>query len=94
MSIDILLNNFSNPTFLFFILGILAVVLKSDLALPASSSRFISLYLLFAIGFRGGQELSHSGFSEEVLLSLAFGVALSLFIPLYSFFILRIRFSI
>ncbi|MFN8279468.1 MAG: sodium-dependent bicarbonate transport family permease [Saprospiraceae bacterium] len=94
MSVDILLNNFSNPTFLFFILGILAVLLKSDLALPASSSRFISLYLLFAIGFRGGQELSHSGFSEEILLSLAFGVALSLFIPSYCFFILRIRFSI
>ena len=52
---------------LFFLLGILAVRLKSDLAIPENSSKFISLYLLFSIGFKGGQELAHSSFSMEII---------------------------
>jgi hypothetical protein len=58
MNSSLLLENLSNPALLFFVLGIVSVVLKSDLKIPANSSKFISLYLLFAIGFKGGQELS------------------------------------
>jgi hypothetical protein len=47
------------------------------------------LYLLFSIGFKGGQELSHSAFSLEILWIILFGVAMSMIIPLYSFFILK-----
>ena len=57
MNIDLLLSNLTNPTLLFFILGIIAATCKSDLEIPAPSIKFISLYLLFAIGFKGGQEL-------------------------------------
>ena len=58
------------------------------------NSKFISLYLLFAIGFKGGQELAHSPFSAEIFYSLAFGVLIASLIPLYVFFILKRRMNI
>ncbi len=89
MNLDLLISNVTNPAFLFFILGIIAVKLKSDLEIPEGSSKFISLYLLFAIGFKGGQELSHSHFTIEILWSVLFGVLIACTIPLYTFFILK-----
>jgi hypothetical protein len=70
------------------------VVLKSDLEIPANSSKFISLYLLFAIGFKGGQELSHEKFTAEIAWSMAFGISISILIPLYTFFVLRRKLSV
>ena len=89
MDFQILLSNLTNPTVLFFVLGIIATTVKSDLEIPASSSKFISLYLLFSIGFKGGQELAHSEFSNEIIYSLLFGLAIASLIPLYTFFILK-----
>jgi hypothetical protein len=94
MNLNLLLENLTNPALLFFVLGIIAVYLKSDLEIPANSSKFISLYLLFAIGFKGGQELSHEKFSYEIALCMLFGVAISMFIPLYTFFILKRRLNV
>lgn len=94
MNLDLLISNITNPAFLFFILGILAVKLKSDLEIPANSSKFISLYLLFSIGFKGGQELSHESFSMEILWSMLLGIVISLLIPLYTFFILKRKLNI
>lgn len=93
MDFQILVTNLSNPTLLFFLLGILATLLKSDLQIPQSTSKFISLYLLFAIGFKGGQELSHSHFSSEIYYSIIFGFFIAACIPLYSFFILKLKMS-
>ncbi|MFT5914495.1 MAG: hypothetical protein ACJAWV_000815 [Flammeovirgaceae bacterium] len=94
MTFDLLLENLTNPALLFFILGILAVQLKSDLEIPPSSAKFISLYLLFAIGFKGGQELSHSDFGGEIIWSILFGVFSACVIPLYTFFILKIKLDV
>lgn len=94
MDVTLLLSNITNPTLLFFVLGIVAVRVKSDLEIPASSAKFISLYLLFAIGFKGGQELSHSAFTAEIFWSLLFGLVLSALVPAYSFFILKRRLSV
>jgi hypothetical protein len=94
MNLNLLLENLTNPALLFFGLGILAVWLKSDLEIPPSSSKFISLYLLFSIGFKGGQELSHETFSTEIFWSMLLGVAISVFIPLYTFFILKRRLGV
>jgi hypothetical protein len=94
MNLELLLSNITSPAFLFFILGIIAVKLKSDLEIPANSSKFISLYLLFSIGFKGGQELSHESFSVEIFWSMLFGIAISLFIPLYTFFILKRKMNV
>lgn len=94
MNFNLLLENLTNPALLFFVLGIIAVYLKSDLEIPPNSSKFISLYLLFAIGFKGGQELSHEAFTSEIVWSMVFGIFISLFIPLYTFFILKRKLSI
>ncbi|MBX7171970.1 MAG: sodium-dependent bicarbonate transport family permease [Pyrinomonadaceae bacterium] len=94
MDFQILISNLTNPTLLFFVLGIFAAIVKSDLEIPASSSKFISLYLLFAIGFKGGQELSHSQFSAEILYSLLFGLVIASLIPFYVFFILKRKLTI
>lgn len=91
MNLDFLSHDLSNPTILFFLLGIIAVLIKSDLEIPESSFKFISLYLLFSIGFRGGQELQHSAWTAEIYWSLLFGMGIAAFIPLYSFFIIRKR---
>jgi hypothetical protein len=79
---------------LFFLLGILAVIIKSDLEIPESSFKFISLYLLFSIGFRGGQELQHSPWTAEIGWSLVFGMAIAALIPVYTFFIIKKRIGI
>ena len=94
MNLDLLFENLTNPALLFFILGVLAVKLKSDLEIPENSSKFISLYLLFSIGFKGGQELAHSDFNMEIIWSVLFGVFIALVIPMYAFFILRKKFNI
>ncbi len=94
MDLHLLIDNLTNPALLFFFLGILAVQLKSDLEIPPNSSKFISLYLLLSIGFKGGQELSHSDFNLEILWSLLFGILLAVVVPLYTYFILRRKFTV
>lgn len=91
MSVDILISNLTNPVLLFFVLGIIASIVKSDLAIPDSSSKFIALYLLFAIGFKGGQELSHSDFNAEIGNSILFAILLSAVVPVYVFYLLKKR---
>jgi hypothetical protein len=75
-------------------LGVIAVYLKSDLEIPKNSSKFISLYLLFSIGFKGGQELSHETFTAEIGWSMLFGISISALIPFYTFFILRKKLNV
>ncbi len=94
MNLDFLFHDLSNPTILFFLLGIVAVLIKSDLEIPESSFKFISLYLLFSIGFRGGQELQHSEWTSEIFWSLIFGMGIAACIPVYSFFLIRKRVGI
>lgn len=94
MDFQLIITSLTNPTLLFFVLGIIATTVKSDLAIPESSSKFISLYLLFAIGFKGGQELSHSHISGEIIYSILFGILIASIIPIYTFFILKRKLNI
>lgn len=94
MDLHLLFDNLTNPALLFFFLGIIAVQLKSDLEIPQNSSKFISLYLLFAIGFKGGLELSHSDLNMEIIWSLLFGILLAVIVPMYAYFLLRRKFSV
>jgi hypothetical protein len=94
MDLHLLFDNLTNPALLFFFLGILSVQLKSDLEIPANSAKFISIYLLFSIGFKGGQELAHSAFTMEILWSLLFGIFLAIAVPVYTYFVLRRKFSV
>lgn len=94
MNLNLLLDNLTSPALLFFVMGILAVQLKSDLEIPKSSSKFISLYLLFSIGFNGGRELAHSHFSMEIIWTVLFGLISAIIIPIYTFFYLKRKLSI
>jgi hypothetical protein len=94
MSFSLLTANLTNPALLFFLLGILSVLVHSDLEIPNDASKFISLYLLFAIGFKGGQELAHSIFTSEIVFSIFFGIFIACAIPFYTFFLLKRKFSI
>jgi hypothetical protein len=94
MDFQLLVSNLTNPTLLFFLLGVVAATVKSDLEIPQNSVKFISLYLLFSIGFKGGQELGHQPIGMEVLFSLLFGGIIAAVIPLYTFFILKRKLSI
>lgn len=88
---ELLIFNLTNPTLLFFLLGVVAKVVKSDLEIPAASKGFIALYLLFSIGFNGGSELAVTGITTDVLAHLLFGFVLATIIPIYSFFILKTK---
>ncbi len=94
MNLNLLIDNLTNPALLFFVLGMIAVYLKSDLEIPPNSSKFISLYLLFSIGFKGGQELSNETFTYEIGWSMLLGIFISLIIPVYTFFILRRKLNV
>lgn len=94
MDLQQLAGTLSNPTLLFFLLGAFAKFVRSDLEIPAGSVKFISLYLLFSIGFNGGQELAHSGLDATIARCLALGMGLAAAIPLYTFFVLRRRLGV
>lgn len=94
MDLHLLFDNLTNPALLFFVLGIVASQLKSDLEIPGTSSKFISLYLLLSIGFKGGQELAHSQFTAEIFYAVIAGILLALLVPIYTFFILRLKFTV
>jgi len=82
-------QNLLSPVILFFLLGILAGVLKSSLTIPESLSKSVSLYLMMAIGFRGGVELSHNGFGGSIALACLSAVVLSAVLPILAYALLR-----
>jgi len=83
------MHNLLDPAILFFVFGILAGTVRSNLEIPAAISRFLSLYLLMALGLKGGFALSHSGLTSAVLVSLAAAILLAICIPLLGYWILR-----
>ncbi|OUL35090.1 sodium-dependent bicarbonate transport family permease [Nostoc sp. T09] len=91
MDSSLIVSNFLNPPVLFFFLGMTAVFVKSDLEIPAPVPKLFSLYLLFAIGFKGGVELIKSGITQEVVLTLLAAMLMACFVPIYTFFILKLK---
>lgn len=87
-------NNFLHPPVLFFALGLIAVLLKSDLEIPPQIGKYLSLYLLFHIGILGGEELFHSGFNQTIISVMFACVAFSFLIPFITYRILRIKLDI
>ena len=81
-------SNILTPIVLFFILGIVAARIKSDLKIPESISEFLPIYLLAAIGLHGGIEMRNTNF-ENILVPMLVAIALSLVMTLYHYQILR-----
>ena len=80
-----------DPTILFFIFGIFAGLVKSNLEIPQPISRFLSLYLLMALGLKGGFALNKSGFAPEIAISLGLAITLTIAIPVLSYNLLKQR---
>jgi hypothetical protein len=85
---DILRNGILSPVVLSFVLGIVAHLVRSDLRFPDQIYSAMSIYLLFAIGLKGGAALATTSLAQ-VAGAMAAGVALGIAIPLWSFAILR-----
>ena len=83
------LQNLLSPMVLFFVLGLMAVWAKSDLSIPEAVARFLALYLLLSIGFRGGVEVSHHGLTAPLLTAIAAGIVLSFVTPFIAYALLR-----
>lgn len=86
-----LISSFLHPPVLFFFLGMLAVWVKSDLIIPPQITKFLSLYLLFDIGIKGGEELYTSGFSFEILNVMVVCVGFSFLMPFLIYKILQMK---
>jgi len=91
MNFDLIAQNMLNPPVLFFFLGMLAVFLKSDLTIPQPLPKLFSLFLLISIGLHGGYELSKSGLNSTVFTGLFLAILMASIVPIYSYFILRIK---
>ena len=85
------IDNLLSPPILFFILGIVAGALKSDLAIPEAVTKLLSLYLMWAIGIKGGVKLRETGISPEALWSLGSAMLLAMVVPVYVYALLRRR---
>ncbi|SFR59222.1 hypothetical protein SAMN04488005_3098 [Yoonia tamlensis] len=82
-------TNLVSPIILSFALGLLAALARSDLTIPEAVAKGMSIYLLFAIGFKGGVAVSAHGVDTTLLLSIGAGLVLSFGLPLIAFALLR-----
>jgi len=82
------MHNIIDPAILFFVFGVLAGLVKSNLEIPQAISRFLSLYLLMALGLKGGFALAKSGLTLEVATGLSLAVTLAVLVPLLSYAVL------
>jgi hypothetical protein len=82
---DAVFATLASPVILFFILGMLAAFARSDLNIPEAIAKGLSIYLMIAIGLKGGVAVSKSGFTPDLILAAAAGLALSFAIPFFAF---------
>lgn len=90
MNADVL-KNLTDPAVLFFFLGVFVGLIRSNLEIPKQVAKFLSLYLLMALGFKGGQALSSAGLSGDALKVIGAALCLAIVIPAVAFLILRRR---
>ncbi|WP_050523708.1 sodium-dependent bicarbonate transport family permease [Pseudorhodobacter wandonensis] len=83
-------TNLISPIILSFVLGLAAALARSDLSIPEAVAKGMSIYLLFAIGFKGGASVAAHGVDGGLLMSVGAGVLLSFGLPLLAFALLKI----
>ncbi|MEM6496463.1 MAG: sodium-dependent bicarbonate transport family permease, partial [Pseudomonadota bacterium] len=87
--LDLAIANLTSPMILFFALGLVAALARSDLNIPEAIAKGMSLYLMMAIGFKGGASVAEHGVDTTLLLALLAGIVLSSLIPVLAFHALR-----
>ncbi len=83
-------QNLLTPMILCFCLGLIAALARSELTIPEAMAKAMSIYLLFAIGFKGGVSVAEHGFDAQLIAALLAGVALSFLLPFAAFALLRV----
>lgn len=83
------MNSFLDPAILFFVFGLLAGLVRSNLEIPPPVARFLSLYLLMALGLKGGFALHKSGLTPDVVRALGCALALAVVVPAIGYAVLR-----
>ena len=83
-----IVDTLTSPVILFFVLGIFAALIKSDLAIPEAFAKAMSIYLMAAIGLKGGIEVAASGFTPDLAAAAMAGLGLSFLLPLFAFLLL------
>ena len=83
------MQSFLDPAILFFVFGIFAGLVRSNLEIPPQITRFLSLYLLMALGLKGGFALAKSGLTTEVVVSLGSALVLAIIVPAMGYWVLR-----
>lgn len=89
MDLGVALSTFTSPVILFFILGFVAALARSELAIPEAIAKAMSLYLMAAIGLKGGVAVATSGVDAQIAAALATGILASLLIPVGAYGLLR-----
>ena len=85
------MQNLLDPAILFFVFGVIAGWLRSDLEIPAATAKFLSLYLLMALGLKGGFALAASGLNPSVMVSLFAAILMAFIVPALGYLFLRNR---
>ena len=83
-------DNLISPIVLSFALGLAAALARSDLSVPEAAAKALSIYLLFAIGFKGGVSVANHGIDAKLGLTLLAGVVLSAILPFVAFMLLQV----
>jgi len=85
------MQNLLDPAILFFVFGVIAGWLRSDLEIPAATAKFLSLYLLMALGLKGGFALAASGLNPSVMISLVAAILMAFIVPALGYLFLKNR---
>lgn len=87
--IETAIQTFTSPVVLFFVLGLFAAFVRSDLAIPEPIAKAMSLYLMAAIGLKGGVAVSKSGIDATVISALGAGIVAGFFLPFFAYAVLK-----
>jgi len=82
---ELAFSNLTSPMILFFVLGLLAALTRSDLTIPESIAKGLSIYLMLAIGFKGGAGVAEHGVDATLIIALLTGIILSAVLPVIAF---------
>jgi len=83
------MDKFLDPAILFFVFGVFAGFVRSNLEIPVPIARFLSHYLLMALGLKGGFALEKSGFTPEIVMTLGIAILLAVAVPILGYNFLR-----
>lgn len=86
---EVAISTLLSPIILFFALGMGAALLRSQMSVPEAFAKGLAIYLMMAIGLKGGVEMSKNPLTFDVIMMLLAGVLLSFLMPIIAYFFLR-----